>query len=143
MKAALSRIYHYMWYRAANSEIRFEFQHYPDEKVSEVLAYIGDEMVGNMEFAHTKNGIITRNTYLEPEHRGRGYGKAMYQFAWNKLKSLSSSPIRSDTLVQMDARRVYESLMQSPEWDIQRPEDGLSRYTVNPRFSSKHTRMML
>ena len=77
-----------MWYRFANSDIRFEFHHYSNEGVSEVLAYMGDDIVGNMEFSHTLGGVITTNSYLEPKLRGKGYGKAMYQYAWNQLKAL-------------------------------------------------------
>lgn len=123
-----------MWYRVANSEIRFEFQHYPEYRTSEVLAYVGDEIVGNMEFAHTPHGVITTNALLEPEYRGRGYGKQMYQFAWNNLKSIGENLIRSDKKVMNDARRVYESLMQSPDWDVQKSGDDFSTYKINPRF---------
>lgn len=98
------------------------------------MAYVGDEIVGNMEFAHTPHGVITTNALLEPEYRGRGYGKQMYQFAWNNLKSIGENLIRSDKKVMNDARRVYESLMQSPDWDVQKSGDDFSTYKINPRF---------
>lgn len=123
-----------MWYRRAKSEIHFRFQHYPNDSVSEVLAYFGDDVIGNMEFTHTQNGVITTNAHLDPECRGRGYGKQMYQFAWNNLKSIGETLIRSDKKVRTDARRVYESLMQSPDWNVERSDDDLSTYKINSQF---------
>lgn len=119
-----------MWYRHANFEIRFEFQHYPNEGVSEVLAYIGNDIVGNMEFSHTLGGVMTTNAYLEPKLRGQGYGKAMYQYAWNQLKNIGESKILSDNKVRTDARRVYKSLADEG-WNISAPTEGKSIYQVD------------
>jgi len=119
-----------MWYRCANFEIRFEFQHYPNEGVSEVLAYMGNDIVGNMEFSHTMGGVMTTNAYLEPKLRGSGYGKAMYQYAWNQLKNIGEVKVLSDNKVRTDARRVYKSL-SGEGWDITTPSEGKSIYQVD------------
>jgi len=119
-----------MWYRCANFEIRFEFHHYPNEGASEVLAYMGDEIVGNMEFSHTLSGAMTTNAYLEPKFRGKGYGKAMYQYAWNQLKNLGETKVLSDHKVRTDARRVYKSLAEEG-WNISQPSENKSIYSVD------------
>lgn len=121
-----------MWYsrRYANQDdVKFEFHHYPDYQTSETLAIINGKTAGQMEFAHTADGIITTHAILEPEFRGNGYGKAMYEFSWNKLKEFGADKIFSDQKVRTDARRVYESLGKN--WNISIPEDGKSHYSVD------------
>ncbi len=120
-----------MWYRFANNQIRFEFHNHSNEGVSEVLAYDDSDIIGNMEFSHTQSGVVTTHAFLEPEYRGMGYGKQMYQFAWNHLKSLGVSVIHSDQKVRTDARRVYESLMENSDWDVQKNSDNPSIYQIN------------
>lgn len=119
-----------MWYgrRYANQDVEFEFRHYPEYQTSETLAISNGETVGQMEFAHTSDGVITTHAILEPEFRGMGYGKAMYQFSWSKLKELGVDKVFSDVKVMPDARRVYESL--SKDWNVTNPENS-SHYSID------------
>lgn len=120
-----------MWYsrRYANQDdVKFEFHHYPEYQTSETLAISNGETVGQMEFAHTSDGVITTHAILEPEFRGMGHGKAMYQFSWSKLKELGVDNVFSDVKVMPDARRVYESL--SKDWNVTNPENS-SHYSID------------
>lgn len=115
-----------MWYKFANqSELEFSFEYFPDYQASETTALYHGEPVGQMEFVHGDNGVVTTHAYLEPKFRGKGYGKAMYQFSWHKLKELGAEKVHSDHKVLTDARRVYET-MKNNGWDITSPEDNPS-----------------
>ena len=117
-----------MWYRLSAHNVEFEFHHYPDFRTSETLATCDGVMVGQMEFAWTDSGVVTTHAFLEPEYRGRGHGKAMYEFSWRKLKELGAGRVSSDVKVRTDARRVYESL--GNDWSITDAHGG-SHYSVD------------
>jgi GNAT superfamily N-acetyltransferase len=97
-------------------EIKFDENRY-DETI-EILAYLGEEQVGNIS-GHVSDGDLDiGSVFVEPSHRSQGIGLALYERLLQAAASAGISTIRSqdasDSAKAVHARLVDKYGLRAP-----------------------------
>jgi predicted GNAT family acetyltransferase len=91
----------------------------------------GDKGIGSIELIHKKDEMKVDGSFVNPEHRGKGYGQMMYRHA-AKFAKKNNLPLRSSYSTSPMAKSVWNKIggkeMSDGRFELKAGGPGSGRY---------------